>query len=191
MDVWIEEVAMMDAKRRRRRQGIGIVLAALASAASAFTVATAPPAGATSRGSTVEATINVAALVVTNLCNADVVNLSGDMTIRTTTTPRQNGGYTVQSTAIARNLKGTRIAPPPAIGYRGTNAENTYAYYAPPPYPATFRTVHYTELVPQGKAPRMYLVVIIREVIAADGTPVVPVVERAYLVCKPPSRAGK
>jgi hypothetical protein len=181
----------MDANGRRRRQGIGIVLAALAFVASAFTVATAMPAGATSRGSTVEVTINVPALVVDNLCNADVVNLSGDMTIRTTTTPARNGGYTVRSTAVAKNLKGTRIAPLPMIGYRGTNAEDSYQYYAPPPYPSTFRTVHYTELVPQGKAPRMYLVVIIREVIAADGTPVIPVVERAYLVCKPPSRPGK
>jgi hypothetical protein len=77
------------------------------------------------------------------------------------------------------------------IGYRGDDTENTYSYYAPPPYPATHEVLHYTTLIPSTKAPRMYLVVIIRETIAADGTPVVPVVERAYLVCKQPTCSQK
>jgi hypothetical protein len=51
-------------------------------------------ARATGGGRTVVTTINVPAMVLDNLCNADVVNLSGDMTIRTTTTPTSNGGYT-------------------------------------------------------------------------------------------------
>jgi hypothetical protein len=136
---------------------------------------------------TVTITINLPALVLDNLCNADVVNLSGDMTITTTTTPHRNGGYTVRTSAIARDLRGNRIAPPPPIGYKGDDGENAYSYYAPPPQPSTHRVVHWTRLVPQGRAPTMYLVLVIRETIAADGTPLVSL-ERAYLVCKPPRR---
>jgi hypothetical protein len=43
----------------------------------------------------------------------------------------------------------------------------------------------WTKLVPQGPAPSKYLVLVLRETITADGT-VVPVFERAYLVCKQP-----
>jgi hypothetical protein len=52
------------------------------------------------------------------------------------------------------------------------------------------RVVHWTRLIPEGKAPRMYLVLVLREAILADGT-VVPVFERAYLVCKKPSCSSK
>ena len=137
------------------------------------------------KGQTVETTINLPALILTNLCNADTVNLSGDLHIRTTTTPRANGGYTVQSSAIARDLRGQRIAPAPFIGYHGDDGENTFSYYAPPPYPSTHRVVHWTRLIPEANAPTMYLVLVLRETIAADGT-VVPVFERAYLVCTQP-----
>jgi len=155
----------------------------------------AAPAGATGtgdpgKGQTVQITINLPALVLDNLCNADVVNLSGDLTITTTTTPAKQGGYTVRSSSVAHNLRGSRIAPLPAIGYRGDDVEDSYSYYAPPQYPTTHETVHYTTLIPQGKAPRMYLVVVIREVVAADGT-VVPVLNGTYLQCTPPSRTGK
>jgi len=150
----------------------------------------APPGDAKrQRGETVETTINLAALPLTNLCNADVVNLSGDLHIRTTTTPRGNGGFTVKSTALAPDLRGERIAPPPSISYRGGDGENTYSYFAPPPYPSSHRVAHWTTLIPEGKAPRMYLVVVIRETIAADGTPIVSV-ERAYLSCKKPKDRG-
>ena len=91
---------------------------------------------------------------------------------------------------MARDLRGTRIAPLPPIGYRGADGENTYSYYAPPPFPSTHRVVHWTTLIPDGKAPRMYLVLVIRETIAADGT-VIPVFEAAYLVCKQPSCSQK
>lgn len=155
-------------------------------AGTVLAVATAAPAGANSRGTTVRTTINIPAMVVDNLCNLDVVNLSGDLTITTTTTPTANGGYTVRSSSVAGNLRGTRIAPLPAIGYRGADGENTYSYYAPPPFPSTHRVVHWTTLVPQGNAPRMYLVLVIREAITADGT-VIPVFERAYLVCQQPT----
>jgi hypothetical protein len=185
-----EEDEVMEAgeQRGRRRGRIATVMLGIAGAVLALV--TAAPADAESQGSTVKITINLAALPLDNLCNGDVVNLSGDMTITTTTTPARNGGYTVRSSAVAKNLRGQRIAPPPMIGYRGSDGENTYSYYAPPPYPSTHRVVHWTTLIPEGNAPRMYLVLVIRETIAADGT-VIPVFERAYLVCKQPSCSAK
>jgi hypothetical protein len=173
-----------EAQRGRQRGRIGMVM--LAIAALVMAVMTAAPADAKSKGTTVRTTLNVPAMVLNNLCNLDVVNLSGDLTITTTTTPTRDGGYTVRSSAVARDLRGTRIAPAPPIGYRGGDGENTYSYYAPPPFPSTHRVVHWTTLIPQGNAPRMYLVLVIREVIAADGT-VVPVFENAYLVCQQPT----
>jgi hypothetical protein len=136
---------------------------------------------------TVRITINLPALVLDNLCNADVVNLSGDLTITTTTTPQGDGGYTVRSSSVARNLTGTRIAPLPAIGYKGDDGENVYSYYAPPPQPSTHTVVHWTKLVPEGDAPTMYLVTVLRETTMADGT-TVPVLDRAYLSYSPPSQ---
>ncbi len=179
---------MTAGKPRRRQRRIAVIV--LAMAAAVLTVSTAAPADATSRGRTVRTTINIPAMVVDNLCNGDVVNLHGDLTITTTTTPAHDGGYTVRSSSVARNLRGTRIAPLPAIGYRGGDGENTYSYYAPPPYPSTHRVVHWTALVPQGNAPRMYLVLVIRETITADGT-VLPVFEGTYLVCKQPTCSQK
>jgi hypothetical protein len=185
---------MKNAGRIRLRKGFMI---GLAGGAAVLALGTAMPAGASTgtpgtsgKGKTVSITINVPALVVDNLCNTDVVNLSGDMTITTTTTPAPNGAYTVQTSSLAKNLKGSRIAPPPAIGYRGTDGEDSYSYVAPPPYPSTHEDVHYTKLVPQGKAPTMYLVVVFLDTTTADGT-TVPVLERSYLACTPPSRGHK
>jgi hypothetical protein len=124
-------------------------------------------------------------MVVDNLCNGDTVNLSGDMRIITTTTPRKIGGYTVNSSTIAKGLQGERIAPPPAIGYHGDDVNNTFSYYAPPPYPSSHRVYHWTKLVPEAKAPTMYLVIVLKETTTADGT-TVPVFERTYLVCTQP-----
>ena len=182
----------MNTEEQRRPRRSTIIMTVLGIAAAALTVVTALPASATSKGTTVRTTLNIPAMIVTNLCNADTVNLSGDLTITTTTTPTSNGGYTVRSSSVARNLRGSRIAPPPAIGYRGGDGENTYSYYAPPPFPSSHEVVHWTTLIPDTstKAPRMYLVLVIRETIAADGT-VVPVFERAYLVCKQPTCSQK
>jgi hypothetical protein len=150
----------------------------------------APPGEAKrEKGETVTTTINLPVFLTDNICNGDVVNLHGDLTITTTTTPRRNGGFTVESSAIARNLEGERIAPPPAIGYRGDDGENTFSYFAPPPYPSSHRVVHWTRLIPDGKAPRMYLVVVLRETINADGT-VVTAPEQVYLSCKKPKDRG-
>jgi hypothetical protein len=142
-------------------------------------------AATTSGGQRVDITINIPALPLDNLCNGDVVNLSGDMRIVTVTRPAKNGGYTVTSTSTARNLTGERIAPLPAIPYSGDQTENSFSYYAPPPYPSTSRVQHWTKLVPEGKAQTMWLVVVLRYTIAADGT-LVPVAERAYLSCTMP-----
>ena len=173
--------------RRLFRTALTLAAALCALVGVQFAVsASAQASERSSGGTTVRTTINLPALVLDNLCNADVVNLHGDLHIVTTTTPARNGGYTVRSTAIARDLRGTRIAPPPAIGYHGDDSENTFSYYAPPPFPSTHRVVHWTKLIPEGNAPSMFLVLVLRETIAADGT-VVPVFERAYLVCQQPS----
>jgi hypothetical protein len=136
------------------------------------------------KGTTTEYTLHVAALPVTNLCNADAVILNGDLAIRETTTPAKNGGYTVQSTINGRDLTGSGL--PSGLDYRAEDREQSNAYYAPPPYPSTFTDAHYTKLVPQGKAPTEYLVVVLREVILADGT-VVPTIDQTYLVCSQPT----
>jgi hypothetical protein len=184
--------------RHRSHPRWGRILALSSTAAALLVLAGAQFVGARSaeassgsgRGTTVDVTINVPAMVVDNLCNGDVVNLSGDMRIVTTTRPTGNGGYTVRSSAMAAGLRGERIAPPPAIGYHGDDVTNTFSYYAPPPYPATHRVVHWTRLIPEGNAPSMYLVIVLRETTTADGT-TVPVFERAYLVCKPPPCSSK
>jgi len=177
---------------RQHRRVLFLAVLMLAAALSVLVgvqvagTATAQASERPGRGTTVRTTINLPAFVVDNLCNADVVNLHGDLHIVTTTTPTGNGGYTVRSTAIARDLQGNRIAPAPAIRYHGDDGENSFSYYAPPPFPSTHRDVHWTTLIPQGNAPRMFLVLVLRETIAPDGT-VVPVFERAYLTCQQPS----
>jgi hypothetical protein len=125
-------------------------------------------------------------MVADNLCNGDVVQLSGDLTITTTTTPRADGGFTVRSSANARNLRGNRIAPLPPVGYHGWDSDDTYSYYAPPPQPSQHRVVHWTRLVPESDQPVMHLVFEIQETLLADGT-VVPVLDRMYLKCSPPT----
>jgi hypothetical protein len=168
----------------------GIPLAVVAAGLSLPTRASASGSATTGKGTTTDVTINIPLMPVDNLCNGDAVTLHGDLRIITTTTPTRNGGYTVRSTAIARNLQGERIAPPPPIGYHGDDGENTFTYVAPPPYPGTFRVVHWTRLIPEGNAPSMYLVLVLRETVLADGT-VVPVFERAFLVCRPPACSAK
>jgi hypothetical protein len=150
----------------------------------------AAPASAsgTQRSTTTTTVIHVPAMVIDNLCNADVVNVSGDLTIRVTTTPRRDGGFTVLSDASAWDLSGNRVAPLPQIGYTAADVEQSYSRYAPPPSPAySFSDVHWTKLVPQGPAPTMYLVVVLRETIFVDGT-AATTLDRVYLVCKEPCR---
>jgi hypothetical protein len=144
------------------------------------------PSGASARSQTVEYTFHNPLFIADNLCNGDVVGLSGDFHVRVTTTPRRNGGYRVVSSVNGRDLRGETLAPQPRRRYRGDDSENTYSYVAPPPYPSTYSVTHWTRLVPEGRAPTMYLVIVLRQTIAADGTPVVPTVERMYLSCKPP-----
>ena len=167
----------------RRLLGGAATLAVGVTAVGVGTAGAAEKAAA-GKGTTTEYTLHVAALPVTNLCNADAVILNGDLEIRETTTPAKKGGYTVQSTVNGRNLTGSGL--PSGLDYAGEDREQSNAYYAPPPYPATFTDVHYTKLNPAGDAPTEYLVVVLREVVAADGT-VVPTIDRTYLVCSQPT----
>ena len=169
---------------------VAIPLAVVAAGLSIPTRAKASGSTTAGRGTTTDVTLNIPLMFLDNLCNGDVVTLHGDLRIITRTTPTRNGGYTVRSTAIARNLQGERAAPPPPIGYHGDDGENTFSYYAPPPYPSTFRVVHWTRLVPEAPAPTMYLVLVLRETVLADGT-VVPVFERAFLVCARPTCSSR
>jgi hypothetical protein len=170
------------------------ILRSRACALAAFVMATAVLAGAAATnaagggaggGQTVRTTLNIPAMVADNLCNGDVVELSGDLHITTTTTPHADGGFSVRSSADARNLRGFRIAPLPPVGYHGWDSEDSYSYYAAPPQPSQHRTVHWTRLVPESDQPVMYVVFEIRETVLADGV-VVPVLDRMELRCSPP-----
>jgi hypothetical protein len=186
--------------KHQRRHGRGVLLTGLAAVTAAALLAvgaqfvgTAPAkanggGGGGGGGTTVREVINVPLLPLTNLCNADVIAFSGDMYLTTTTTPRRDGSYTVRTSAVAPNLTGDKIGPlPPYYRYRGSDAENAYTYVAPPPYPASRSVAHWTKLTPQSGsgAPVMYLVVVSRQTVMADGT-VVTTAERAYLACRPP-----
>jgi hypothetical protein len=131
----------------------------------------------------VKVTIDLAAQLVDNLCNTDLVNLHGKATITTRTTTRPDGTYSVQSTFDARHLTGERIAPPPAYGYTGDQVDDTYSYTAPPNTTVTVQ--HYVKLIPQADAPSMWLVVVTHEVITPDGT--IPTPDHIYLTCSKPS----
>jgi hypothetical protein len=174
-------------RRRLLAAAAGILVLTAASTGTAATAVAGGGGGGKGGGKTVKTTLNIPALVLDNLCNLDVVSLSGDLHISTTTTTHSNGGYTVRSSANARNLRGNRIAPPPFIGYHGWDGEDTYSYYAPPPGPSSHRVVHWTRLVPEAAEPVMYLVFEIRETVLADGA-VVPLLERVYLKCSPPKK---
>jgi hypothetical protein len=165
------------------RLALGAALAVGVAGAAAGTAGAAPAPAPKAKGTTTTYTLHVAALPVTNLCNADAVILNGDLQIRETTTPARNGGYTVQSTTNGRDLTGSGL--PSGLDYQGQDVEQSNAYYAPPPYPSTFTDAHYTKLVPQGNAPTEYLVVVLRETVLADGT-VVPTINGTYLYCSQP-----
>jgi hypothetical protein len=160
------------------------VLAAATLAAVALIAAPAQAGG----GQTVHYRVHVPAMVLDNLCNGEPVALSGDLDITTSTRPARNGGYTVTSTTNSRNLRGPGLVT--QLPYRGNDDEQSYAYYAPPPYPSSYEVTHWTKLIPRGNAPSMYLVVVLREVVTADGT-VVPTFERAYLSCKQPTCSSR
>jgi len=138
---------------------------------------------------TVERTIHLPALAVTNLCNQgamkDQVDLQGDEHIRVTTTTRSDGTMIVNSNFNAPNLTGERYFPTPPIAYKGADGHQNFAYYPPPPYPYTLQVVHWTKLVPQYAAPTMWLVTVLRETVAPDA-PAIVTVDRAYLTCSEP-----
>jgi hypothetical protein len=103
-------------------------------------VQSAARAGTSTTGQTqvVQVTQDVPALVIENLCNADTVNLHGQLVLTTATTPTANGGFRIVSSMRANNLTGERIAPLPAYGYTGSDNTDSYSYIAAPPYPTTY-----------------------------------------------------
>jgi hypothetical protein len=170
-------------KTGRTRLGIAIVM--VATAAVMALVLAGPVSATTSGGQTVRTTIHLPAWEIDNLCNgAEPVILSGDMNITTRSTPDRSGGYTVQSSAVAHNLQGQGLVS--MLRYEGDDVEDSNASYAPPPYPSSFSDAHYQRLVPKGPAPSMWLVVVLRETTAADGT-TIPTLDRMYLTCHGPS----
>jgi hypothetical protein len=137
------------------------------------------PATASATGKTVQTTVHIPATVLNNLCyGAEPVALSGDLRITETTTPDSRGGYTVRSSSRANNLQGQGL-----VSLYGYDGEDSYSYYAPPPYPSTQRVTHYTRLVPKGPIPSMYLVTEFRQTVLGDGT-AVPTLDRTYLTCR-------
>jgi hypothetical protein len=120
-----------------------------------------------------------------NRCNGDITNLSG--TLRNTITTRAAAhGYTVYTKNAVPDLSGTSVLPVPGIPYTGQDVEQNHQYVADPPYPSTVNDYHYTKLVPHPNGPVMYLVIWMRTVIAADGTPAFPTIVGIYLVCSQP-----
>jgi hypothetical protein len=162
------------------------LVAALLLAGAANTAARAGTSSTSGKTQVVQVTQNVPALVIENLCNADTVNLHGQLVLTTATTPTSNGGLRVVSVMRANHLTGQRILPAPMYAYKGSDNSDAYSYIAPPPYPTTYSELHWTKLTPQFNAPAMWLVVVTREVITADGT-AIPSVERAYLTCSQPT----
>jgi hypothetical protein len=173
-------------RRPRLHTRVALLVTALAALVVGLAGQSSAQASTTGRTQVVKETINVPALVIVNKCNLDTVNLNGQATITTATTPTSNGGYRIFSSFQALNLTGSRVAPP-LYGYKGDDVENTYTYDAPPPNPVlTVSLLHWTKLVPQYNAPAMWLVIVFRETITADGT-AVPSVDRAYLTCTQPT----
>jgi hypothetical protein len=116
--------------------------------------------------------IHIPLRVLTNLCNnAEPVQLSGDEYITTTTTPTSNGGFTVTASIVAPNLTGTGLVS--MVAYRGVDGQQTFSYFAPPPFPSTYDVTLYTVLKPLSSTIKsMYLVTRIRQTIAFDGMPI-------------------
>lgn len=125
------------------------------------------------------------AMILTNVCNGNVVNMSGVLYIVTATSPPDSRGrVTVISNLSAPNLTGYTIEPQPYIEYRGGDGQNTYLYQAVPTSTQTVR--HWTKLVPKARnQPSMWLVVIFQETVTTNGT--IPVFKRVYLSCSEPS----
>jgi hypothetical protein len=137
-------------------------------------------------GTSVTTTISLEGMILTNLCNEDVVNLHGDETTTITTTPAAHG-LIVDSKIAAPNLRGDKFGPlPPYYSYKGADVERSHRYLATPPYPTTIRDYHLTKLVPQANAPSMWLMAVFKEIIPGDGTPPIVTIDALYLYCSQP-----
>ena len=106
---------MTQGRHRRNQRRASVVAVVLAAAASLILVAAqflgGASAQATGGSKTVDITVNVPAMVIDNLCNGDTVNLSGDMRIITTTTPRSNGATPSPRPRSLRACRANGYAP--------------------------------------------------------------------------------
>jgi hypothetical protein len=141
---------------------------------------------------TIDYTIHVPALVLNNLCHDnEPVNLSGDLKIHIVTTPRPDGSTRVVSRTVGTNLKGVGLQS--QVAYRGVDGERSQSYVNPgSAVPTTSRVKHYTRLFPKSSAINpMYLVIILRETVAANGAALVPTLQHLDLTCHKPRHCGK
>jgi hypothetical protein len=178
-----------------RRMAVSISLAVVAVLAL-LAVGSAPAAGKADSGSSgtyrgwtvIKDQFSLPILPLENVCNGNLVNMSGVLYIVTATSPPDSrGGVTVISTLSAPNLSGYTIEPQPYIEYRGGDGMNTYQYNALPPYRSSYRVLHWTKLVPKARnQPSMWLVVVIQETITTSTSGAAPVVKQVYLSCSEP-----
>jgi hypothetical protein len=158
----------------RRLACVGAAIAAL--------IAVVP---ASADAQTVKTQIHIPLTVLHNLCaNDEPVALSGDEYITTTTKARSDGSYTVSASIVAPNLAGTGLVS--QIPYRGVDGQRTFQYVAAPPFPSTYDVTLYTILQPAYKLASMYLVTVIRQTVAFDGTPITTF-RSVSLTCRQPS----
>jgi hypothetical protein len=133
---------------------------------------------------TVRSVINIPALVITNACNGEEVVVSGQLQLMVTTTPAPGGGEIVRSRAISKGLRGVGLTS--GITYRARDAEASLVHQAPAPGPSQFLNTHVTRLIPQGDAPAMFLFMVVKGTLAADGTVLSVELEKTYTSCRGP-----
>ena len=126
-------------------------------------------------------TIHVPAQVETNPCfPADVINLTGDITIIVSTSADGTGAYRVIN-VVSSKLKGASIT----TGTKYTNnAKQTDEWTAQPPFPATHtHTYDFLLISKSANVPNYVLHMTMHETIDANGVPTV-VVDNFYMDCQ-------
>jgi hypothetical protein len=131
---------------------------------------------------TVYTVINYPGQVRDNRCNGEPIGLNGDLHILTTTTPTANGGSRVRTVAVTQGLEGASLVS--NVPYHAVEVTLSFGHYVPPPGTGSFRYLVATLLVPEGDAPTMLLVTVIKGTLLFDGT-LTNEIERTYLVCAP------
>ena len=143
--------------------------------------------GTAQAGQVIDVIIHVPGHPLENPCNDELVILHGDLHIRQVRTPTPDGGELVKSLITSEGLVGTGATS--GLTYTAVDGEASFVHYAPPGRTSVFWDLHWTLLRPQGDAPSSFLVSVIRETVAPDGT-VTPTLERSFFVCRSASRAA-